>query len=47
MMRNDRKKKKKKNGMIHGMKAIGPMIKTGMTAIGPQKNCTTRMSMAI
>ena len=33
------------SGMIHGMKAIGPMIKTGMMAIEPQRNCTTRMSM--
>ena len=41
------KKKKKKTGMIPGMKAIGPMNKTGMMAIGPQKNCTTRMSMVI
>ena len=38
--------KKKKTGMIP-MTAIGPMIKTGMMAIGPQKNCTTRMSMVI
>ena len=40
-------KKKKKTGMIPGTKAIGPMTKTGMMAIGPQKNCTTRMSMVI
>ena len=39
--------KKKKIGMIPETKAIGPMIKTGMMAIGPQKNCTTRMSMVI
>ena len=39
--------KKKKIGMIPGMKATGPMNKTGMMAIGPQKNCTTRMSMVI
>ena len=39
--------KKKKIGMIPGTKAIGPMIKTGMMAIGPQKNCTTRMSMVV
>ena len=41
--------KKRKIGMILGMKAIGPgpMIKTGMMAIGSQKNCTTRMSMVI
>ena len=39
--------KKKKTGMIPGMKAIGPMNKTGMMAIGPPKNCTTRMSMVI
>ena len=38
---------KKKTGMICGTKAIGPMIKTGMMAIGHQKNCTTRMSMVI
>ena len=34
--------KKKKAGMISGI-----MIKTGMMAFGPQKNCTTRMSMVI
>ena len=32
-------KKKKKNGMTHGMTASGPMVKIGMMAIGPQKNC--------
>ena len=47
MMKNGKKKKKKKTGMIHGMKAVGPMIKAGMMAIGPQKNCTTSMSMVI
>ena len=47
MMKNGKKKKKKKNGMTHGMKAIGPTTKTGMMAIGPKKNCTTRMSMVI
>ena len=48
MMKNGKKKKKKKKtGMIHGMKAVGPMIKAGMMAIGPQKNCTTSMSMVI
>ena len=35
---------KKKNGM-KTMKAIGPMIKTGMKAIGPMMICTTWMSM--
>ena len=48
MMKNG--KKKKKTGKIPGMKATGPMIKTGMMAIGPQKNCTnctTRMNMVI
>ena len=39
--------KKKKTGRIPGTKAIRPMIKTGMMAIVPQKNCTTRMSMVI
>ena len=29
--------KKKKTGMIPGMKAIGPMIQAGMMAIGPQE----------
>ena len=36
--------KKEKNGM-NPMKAIGPMIKTGMKAIGPMMICTTWMSM--
>ena len=45
MMKNG--KKKKKIGMIPGMKVIGLMIKTGMMAFGPQKNCTTKMSMDI
>ena len=35
---------KKKNGM-KTMKAIVPMIKTGMKAIGPMMICTTWMSM--
>ena len=34
--------KKKKIGMISGMKAIGPMNKTGMMAFGPQTNGTTK-----
>ena len=34
----------KMSGMIL-MKAIGPMIKTGMKAIGPMMICTTSMSM--
>ena len=38
---------RKMNGVINGMKAIGPMIKTGMIAIGPQMNYTTRMNMVI
>ena len=42
----------KKNGMkemsgMNLMKAIGPMIETGMKAIGPMKICTTLMSMDI
>ena len=42
----------KKNGMkemsgMNLMKAIGPMIRTGMKAIGPMKICTTSMSMDI
>ena len=36
--------KKEKNGM-NPMKAIGPMIKTGMKALGPMMICTTWMSM--
>ena len=36
--------KKEKNAM-NPMKAIGPMIKTGMKAIGPMMICTTSMSM--
>ena len=36
--------KKEKNGM-NPMKAIGPMIKTGMKAIGPMMICTAWMSM--
>ena len=36
--------KKEKSGM-NPMKAIGPMIKTGMKAIGPMMICTTWMSM--
>ena len=36
--------KKEMNGM-NPMKAIGPMIKTGMKAIGPMMICTTWMSM--
>ena len=35
------------NGMTHGMKAFGLMIKTEMKAIGPMKTCTTLMSMDI
>ena len=34
---------KEMNGRIHGMKAIGSMIRTGMKAIGPMKICTTWM----
>ena len=37
---------KEMSGMIL-MKAIGPMIRTGMKAIGPMKICTTLMSMDI
>ena len=33
------------NGMIHGMEAIGSMIKTGTMAIGPQRNSTTMISI--
>ena len=35
------------NGMRHGMKAIRPMIGTGMMATGLQKNYTTRMKTII
>ena len=38
------KKKKKKTGMIPGMKTIGPMSKTGMMTSGTQMNCTKKMT---
>jgi len=32
---------KEMNGMVHGMMATRPMIRTGVKAIGPMKICTS------